>query len=235
MQAKKGDSIGNYLTKEEIDHQKARYDGCINYVDDQLRSFFDYLKSARLFEDTLIVVTSDHGEEFLDHGRLLHTNPYWEHMIHIPLIIKFPGSAYAGQRIQHLATTIDLMPTILESVGIPVSDQAQGISLLPAVAEGKKVRRAINIFGGMRTERWKYIPGAAGGKLFDLTADPQETKNLSLAERDMAERLKSAGREEKRLDEESYADFVATTQSTQEMPGLTREEIDELRALGYLQ
>ncbi len=228
---KNGKSAYEFLTQEDVDLQEARYDGCINYVDDQLWGFFDAMRSLGVYENTLILVTSDHGEEFLDHGFLLHTSAYWEHMMRVPLVVRFPRSRYGGNRVSGLATTIDIMPTVLEVLGIPLNRQAQGVSLMPAVRDGSRVRRAINIFGGIRTERWKYIPG---GYLYDLREDPAEQNNLVKTETETAARLQAAGREAKREDELLHREFVQRVADDGRSVGLTEEELERLRALGYV-
>jgi len=105
----------------------SQYDASIRWVDDVLRRFFDQLTALDLRRDTAIIITSDHGEEFFEHGRLAHTQVYPE-CVRVPLLIIYPGAE--GARIPHLVQSIDLAPTILELIGLPVWDQPSGSSLL---------------------------------------------------------------------------------------------------------
>lgn len=226
--------VGEYLTEEDLRHQVARYDGCINYVDDKLEVLVRRLRELGLYDRTMIIVTSDHGEEFLDHGRLLHQNRPFEEMIRVPLIIKFPYSRFAGTRVEHLASTIDLMPTVLDVMGIPVPSQAMGESLLPTLTEDRPVRRAVHVNRTIRTQRWKLLASREGGDLFDLPNDPSESQNLSESEAELAARMGAESErvmgEYKRL----FEDFQEGVISGETKVELTPEEIENLRALGYL-
>ena len=119
---------------EAIPVYQALYDGTINYVDDLLRAFENRLVDLGLDESTTIIITSDHGEEFLEHGRLAHEQVYDE-CLHVPLI--FYGSEVApGAKIQNLVMTVDLAPTILELLGVAPPRKMTGRSLVPLITTG---------------------------------------------------------------------------------------------------
>lgn len=121
------------LSQEELKWLVALYDGGIAYVDHQIGSLFDQLRELDCFDSSWIVVTSDHGEEFMEHGKVLHTQPY-EETARVPFIIKPPGSR-RGRLISDVVGLVDLMPTLLEAAGIDPETAAQGRSLL-ALIEG---------------------------------------------------------------------------------------------------
>jgi arylsulfatase A-like enzyme len=108
------------------------YDGEIRYTDEKLIGpIVDKLKSLGLYDNTMIVLTSDHGEEFYEHKAWAHSHSVYDETIKIPMIVKFFNSEHAGRRIDKYARLVDIMPTILESLDIDYSDQyIDGESLL---------------------------------------------------------------------------------------------------------
>ena len=169
----------------------------------------------------------------------MHCAPPWpyppESLVHVPLLIKFPESAHAGQRVKELATTIDLMPTVLDLLGIPPNDQVEGVSLLPLVVEGTPNRDSTHLmFNAMRTERWKYLKWKEEDFLFDLAQDPGEAVNLAAALPGVAKRLEKEARRRMKGERVRFEGFVAGIQHQPEQPQLTEKEIRVLRALGYL-
>lgn len=111
---------------EAIEAYEAFYDGTINYVDDILRAFVDQLEAVGVASSTTIIITSDHGEEFLEHGRLAHEQVYNE-CLHVPLIAVGPG--LAPGRIRDLVMSIDITPTVLGLFGISSSQPMTGQDL----------------------------------------------------------------------------------------------------------
>jgi arylsulfatase A-like enzyme len=116
-------------TPAAIDYWKALYDGSILYLDDRLRVFFGELDRLGLAGETTVVFTSDHGEEFYEHGRLVHTQIYPE-CLHIPLIVVNPAQK-AGTRVGELVQTIDFAPTIYDLAGVQRPGDLPGRSLRP--------------------------------------------------------------------------------------------------------
>ena len=243
---------------EDIEHLRNLYDGEIAYVDRELGRLFDGLRAQGLYEDSLIIVTSDHGEAFYEHGYWQHSETLYEEVTRVPLIVKWPigwpiNRMERPVRIEEPASLIDLFPTILEAAGLPFAG-AQGKTLArylqpsepthgeTTVSEviwwssaqtGKKV--------SLRARNLKYIatfrrePGddlAIGEmvheELYDLTADPEEKNNLETSD-DM-----TAFREELRAHLEKARKFRAEQQSGR--PVVIDETIrEQLRALGYIQ
>ncbi len=110
------------------------YDATIRFVDEQIGKLVALLDELGLFEDTLLIITSDHGESFLDHDVYLgHGLLLYEEEVHVPLIVKFPRGRFAGQRTSDVVRHIDLFPTIAASAGADCPKEVQGQDLVPAL------------------------------------------------------------------------------------------------------
>jgi arylsulfatase A-like enzyme len=131
------------LIEDDIEHFVALYDGDIYYSDEKLGELFDRLKERDEWDSTLIVVLSDHGEEFLEHGGLLHGYNLYEESLHIPLIIKFPGGKWPGTRVDGLASLIDILPTLADWMNEDQPPEWQGESLIPLISDSKGTREAV--------------------------------------------------------------------------------------------
>jgi arylsulfatase A-like enzyme len=142
-----GGTSGIFKELPEVERQNivGLYDGGISYVDDQLiKPLIERLKELRLYDQTMIVFTSDHGEEFFEHGSWLHSQSLYGDVLKVPLIIKFPGSKYRGKRIKSLVRLIDVMPTILEVSEIePRGQNMDGQSLVPVIRGKEKKDRIV--------------------------------------------------------------------------------------------
>ena len=113
----------------------ALYDGGVLYSDSLFAETLDVLKREGLYEDALIVVLSDHGEEFFEHGGKLHSRLFIE-TLHVPLLIKFPHNKFGGRRILEDVRTFDLFPTVFEYLKIkPLPVSFQGQSFLPLILD----------------------------------------------------------------------------------------------------
>lgn len=225
-------NASEYFSPEEVDYFSSLYDGCINYVDDQLHGFFQLLREQGLYDRSLIIVTSDHGEEFLERGMFTHYQGGYEELAHIPMLLKLPSSPVKGARVPHLAATVDLMPTALQVVGVPQPGQVQGVSLLPAIVDDRPVRSEIHMYGVLRTERWKYF--RHGKALYDLDADPEEQDNVYASYPD---EVRSLDARLGRLLDEDHELRAAFLEGRLPPSGveLSEEERKNLKALGYLE
>ena len=119
------------LAARAVEYYKALYDAQINYTDDVLREFFAGIAELGLADSVTVIVTSDHGEEFLEHGKLVHEQVYPE-CLHVPLLVLRPGQK-AGRRVSTLVQSIDLAPTVYELAGVPPARRPSmsGRSLAP--------------------------------------------------------------------------------------------------------
>jgi arylsulfatase A-like enzyme len=210
---------------------EALYEGEIQRVDDHVRGIF-----ARLDEPqrTLAVVTSDHGEEFLEHGRFGHGNNLFEESVRIPLILRLPGARRAGEVVQATASLVDIVPTVLEVTGIEPPEGVQGRSLLGLWDE--EPRRAVFVDLARVAEaraaiegRWKLIDEVRPEPrrmLFDLAADPRERRSISAASAEPAARLERLARDHvERSERERGGDNP--------IHPLTPEQVEALQSLGY--
>jgi len=154
------------------------YDECVAYADDAFGRFIDQLEARGLHDNTLIVLTADHGESLGDgpfknrysHGRSLH-----EEIVRIPFALRLPRQT-EGARVPDLVSLIDIAPTIVEAAGIPPPDQFLGESLFGerrrrAVA-GIRVWRGEQVSSFVREGQWKLVRSETGNELYDLESDP---------------------------------------------------------------
>jgi len=120
------------VSDEDRRHIVAMYDGEIAYMDNRMGWFFQQLKKMGLWDRTLIVFTSDHGEEFNEHGMMgWHSHTLYDELLKTPLILRFPSGSPAGRRIADQTRGVDLFPTLLDLMEIEIPDGLQGVSLTP--------------------------------------------------------------------------------------------------------
>jgi len=236
-QARREEVLGpdELFTDEEMEYTVALYDGAIAYVDHQIGLLLAALEEFGVAERTLVVLTSDHGEEFLEHGFLLHDQNY-EEVARVPLIVRFPDRSHSSHRVANLVSTLDLLPFILDATGAPPIAQAMGLSVLPLTsnssAEG--FERPVHIASGrekLRTRHWSLLAEHnRPAELFSLTDDPTEQVNL-IAERPVL----AAGLFDQLLEirsrEITIRDRLGFTDH--EEADLAPEELEKLWALGY--
>lgn len=176
--------VRSHLDESELRHLVALYDAGIRYTDDELRKLFADLHDLGFLQDTLVIVTADHGEEFGDHGGLLHRVSLYEELLHVPLVLHGPGVATGVDR--RLASTVDVAPTILAALGLEVPPWMEGRSLLEPWDPPREAVFAqyTDLLYAMRTERWKLIerPPERRLELYDLASDPRETEDLAATE-----------------------------------------------------
>lgn len=218
------------------------YDGEIAYVDAALGRLIAGLEKSGLLDNTLIVLTADHGESLGEHGEATHGIFIYDSALHVPLVIVHPRIVPAGRTIGAPVALSDIAPTVLELLRIPVPAAMQGLSLVPLLRGGiaapdkRFTGRAIyqeSLSGwldrrwaplrAVRTAEWKYID-APQAELYDLASDPKETKNV-LADRPEEARRLSA--DLGRLQATMPAGKASETPMSEE----TRRK---LRSLGYV-
>lgn len=182
--------INAALPKRDIQHLEALYDGEIAWTDAHVDKMLQALRSFGVRENTIVALTSDHGTEFFEHGRKAHRHTLYDELIHVPLIIRFPGRVPAGVRVESLSRAIDLGPTLLQLAGLPFRGFGVGRSLVPVVegTERGPGRVAVSeLFSvghrlrALRTTDWKWLLNLNRNRsrFFDLRADPGELNPLS--------------------------------------------------------
>ncbi len=120
-------------TERYISHERDWYDGSIRAMDVELGRVVERLRELGLEDDVLIAFTSDHGEEFLEHGRMNHGQSVYGELINVPLVLWGPGALPRGLAVDATVEGVDVMPTLLELAGLPVPKEAQGESLVPLI------------------------------------------------------------------------------------------------------
>jgi len=177
------------MKAREVRRRINLYDGEIANSDFHFGRILDALKATGQYENTLIVVLSDHGEEFNEHGGWEHGRTLYEEMLRVPLIVKPPrGAWHVPGRVEGLVEMVDVAPTILDVAGVQAPERFQGRSFLPQLsgesAEARAGFAALNLgwssLRAAKTTENKYIRDVAEGEnfWFDLTNDPGEHSPL---------------------------------------------------------
>jgi len=177
--------------KEPLDRERmiAQYDGDIAFGDREFGRFVRELKAAGLYDDALVVFLSDHGEEFLDHGLWLHGRSLFDELIRVPLVVKFPGHRGAGRRVAEQVQGVDVVPTVLEAMGVPLPGDLAGLPLQRTIEGGAPARPALAeishrgfVAHGVRTDGDKFIRRFSPDDdelYFDLRKDPKEHSSIA--------------------------------------------------------
>lgn len=210
------------------------YNGELNYVDQVFGSFWDYLASHDLVENTLVVFTSDHGEGLGEHGESTHGFFVYQSTLHVPLLIHWPAdTALLAERVNSPASLIDLSPTILEAVHLPIPEAMQGKSLLAANTAPRDVFSEsiypqkhfdASALASLRSGRYKYIE-APRPEFYDLSQDPNETNNLYGTKASLATAYQERVNQLRKM-------YKSNTPSTS--TALSPDAVEKLHALGYL-
>ena len=219
----------------------ALYDGEIAYVDSAVGKLLTQLRARGLYDGSLIAVMSDHGEALGEHGEATHGVFLYNETIHVPLLFKLPKERSAGTRIGSRAQLVDVLPTILQTVGIAVPPQVQGEALLPkasptmagtaasdrpAYSETDYPHRTFgwSALHALRTGKYLFID-APRKELYDEAADPKSERNIFLSSAAVGSTLAS-----------QLEAFRQKTRSNGEAPAVAADpELQEkLAALGYV-
>jgi arylsulfatase A-like enzyme len=191
--------------REPADRQRLidQYDGEIAYGDREFGRFVRELKARGLYDRALIVFTADHGEEFQDHGQFTHGKSVFDELIHVPLVVKFPQGRHAGRRVARQVQLVDIAPTVLQAVDLPVPPPpAMAGSPLQGVVDGdapeppavSEISHRGYVAHGMRTRKDKYVRRFSPDDdelYFDLLQDPRERVDRSAANRERVRLLRA--------------------------------------------
>ncbi len=216
------------------------YDAEIAFVDRQLTRLFDALRDAGELENTLVILTADHGESLGEHEEKTHAIFIYDATLHVPLIMRLPGVIPARKVYDGPVRHVDLVPTVLDVLQQPWEGLTQGTSLIPLIGRWwgttslpqysesllAEVGFGMAPLQGIRLDGYKYIR-APRPELYDLASDPQELTNLYPSKDNRHIDLERA------LDgvlKESAQFAVASTDNP-----MTKETLDALQSLGYLQ
>lgn len=224
------------MENRDLEHLIGLYDGNLSVADAAVGQVLEALRSTGRFDNSLIVITSDHGEAFMEHGRQGHNTTLFDEMLHVPLLVKLPhDESPESIDLDRLASVLDIVPTVLGYLDAIPEPQMGGLDLLRSQPDPLRPRTLFfrtshpkNTMLAARTPAWKAIswPRHQVQMLFDLVRDPEEMVNrvgeqpflyagLGLRIR---HHLKQSG----------------NLRAPGEEIELTAEERDALRALGYL-
>lgn len=235
-----------------IAHDLDWYDGSIRGMDAEIGRLLERLRALGLGEETLIVFTSDHGEEFLEHGRTFHGQSAYGELNRVPLVLWGPGRAPAGARLEQTVETIDIMPTLLEISQLRPPPEIQGRSLVPLLA-GKKdwtsrpaiteKPRAEDDLPPLDTDSvaivadgWKLIhntrrhPPKAEYELYDFARDPLDRTDVAVQHPEVVKRLSGELEAWRRK-----AEAARLKPDSETAAAVSGEQLERLRALGYVQ
>ncbi len=208
--------------REQVADIVALYDAEIRYVDTCVGELLHELEDRELFEDGLVIVSSDHGESLGEHGVWMHGRSLYESEVRIPLIVKWPGQT-RGERIHTPVQAIDIMPTIADVVGIEESIHFDGTSLRrPSNEPALILWRDQKV---VRTAEWKLYDTRDETRLFRIADDAGETQNVADEHGDVVLQLR----------EQRDTRVSRARQSAHEIRRLTSEAAAQMRALGYIQ
>ncbi len=231
--------------QEEQNWIRSLYEGAVAYADENIGRLIETLKNLQLYDDSLIVFLSDHGEEHWDHGGFEHGHTLYNELLRVPLIIKPPNSGATGKRIETHVTTQSLTPTVLELCGLPASeDYFSAGSIAPLLSPNPANFRRDPIYsagiyrgGGQDSESiifddFKLIRSLKSPKefLYDLTRDPLEKSPLPL-------RSEPAQKGEVLLDEAAQWSKVIRERHdwmAERKAEIPKENLQKLKALGYI-
>jgi arylsulfatase A-like enzyme len=227
------------IDEADLDHIVATYDAGIRSVDGALARLVAALGEGGLLDDAVVIFTSDHGEEFDEHGTVgWHSHTLYDELLRVPLVLKLLGDAHGGQRVRRLVRSIDLAPTVLDVLGLPPHPSFEGMSVMslldsegqPRVAVSQMDKKYDPPISSLRTSGWKLYEDRLWGRvyrarLFDLGSDPGEQRNVLASNYDVARTLATRLRE--------------IEASRQTMAGDAAEVSDELwrrlKSLGYVE
>ncbi len=225
-------------------HAVDLYDGAVAYSDYLVSRLIELLKAEGSYDNTLLIILSDHGEEFYEHQGQTYGRLFGEHLL-VPLLIKFPGKENQGKVVSSPVRIIDVMPSILDYFTIPLPSM-QGVSFLPLLKDDKIVPAPLpvsytgndyGIYRAIRLEKdgYAYIHNTAeklGDEwLIDLRNDPQEQRNLAEERPDLLIKFRAAAAAELQKDEAFSSQTAARPSESFPVDSNLRKQ---LKALGYL-
>ena len=227
------------MSAEGLAWVEGLYDGEIRYVDDQIGRIRAALDAADLSRRTVWSVSSDHGQEFKDHGSLFHRKTLYDEQLHVPWILSVPDGP-SGVVVRPAVSSIDIAPTLLEVLGLRAPGSFRGRTLVELMSGGEiepipifsetteHLQRKAVIYENHKLVLSPYLPFV---ELYRLDSDPQELENIAHSDRKRSNRLRE-------MLYEWYTPLRAQRQSYQSVTDeveLTEEQLRQLRALGYLQ
>ncbi len=228
------------LSPEDVSYLEYLYDHDLAFLDRQIGGLFEFLRERQLWEKTIIIISADHGEQFMEHGHLGHGFNLYQEDIRVPLLIKLAGKS-EPRMVPEPVQLLDLGPTILDLLGLPIPAIFEGKSLKPLL-EGKpglgdeNIYSACNLFGepsySLRKNNHLLVYYAFSGRaeLYDLSSDPENKSDLSAQSPELSGRM---------LEELKQMILNHQAEREKNRAGETKiklrpEDVEKLRALGYV-
>lgn len=228
------------LDESERKYAKDLYDGEVIYMDKMLSEILDVFKEQEIYGRTVICVTSDHGEEFWEHGKYYHGQSLYEELVKVPLIISIPGIDSA-KRIKETVSSIDVIPTFFDIAGLKIPDNFDGRSLMPYI-KGEKEIAVKSVFceetyyyeekKAVIKDNLKLIVEINSGnaELYDLSANPGETEDISSENPDIVEKLKKELFDWIKANSDSNKGSAESEQDIKKR----NDQLNQMKALGYV-
>jgi arylsulfatase A-like enzyme len=241
------------MAPRDLEHLVALYDGEIRFTDEWIGRLLDRLAALRIAQDTIVVVTADHGDEFLEHGQLGHGKTLFEEQLRVPLIVSYPRRIPPGRRFTDPVRLQDVAPTILGLADVPwppafglpggppgargvdlspwlVGSPAESFPVLPVYASSAVLglKRSVQAGGKKLIVRGKSLRGTR--VVYDLTTDPQEKAVGDASKEDLAALIRLG-----QMLNEWTAFFDEQGIDHSERRALDPEFVEQLRKLGYLE
>jgi arylsulfatase A-like enzyme len=227
------------LDTQDAQHLSNLYDAGVRQFDDAMARFFVKLEALGLFDKAILVIASDHGEEFFEHGDFLHSRTLYQELIHVPLIMSGPGLP-EGLRIREPVSLVDVAPTIASLLGVAFPRNIDGVDLSGLWKGDVDNAAPRTIFAD--ADLWAHNPEGSHRRLlrqgnytlhwdsstdhyslFDLNADPGETKNIAESKPEVFLDLRA-----------KLAQYAESIRQADPLPPLSPEEIKRLKQLGYI-
>ncbi len=242
-------AIHPYMKRERLEWVLSQYAGDVRWTDAALGQLFEMLRVRGLWDDALVIVTADHGEEFFDHGEKGHKKNLYAETVRVPLLIKYPGQA-EGRRDSRLVSLVDILPTVLEAVGVAPEFPLQGRPLQAPPAPGRTIHfdllstwyAAGGPHAGGREQRWvavrdathKWVSSTGGGapgreELYDVASDPDEQSDRASAAPALVGLLRDSHEANAAASRAIAEEYEAGGEAS-----LDPAEIEQLCELGYL-
>jgi len=236
------------LSEEDRRFIRDRYDENVAFADSQVGALLSILDAADRYEDTLVILLSDHGEAFLEHDRFLHSRMLFREFLHVPLVIKWPREARGFMaQVDQPISLVDVLPTLVDGLAVPTQQAGyQGRSLLPVVFESadrhgplwattrrvdsyQKPPRPLQM---LQTGGWKILFDPLKGKsrLFQIDSDPGENTDLSGELPMRALYLRQAVQRQAIFNQE----LLLGDSAPEKIEELDAEIEEQLEALGYV-
>ena len=228
------------LSPADRAHLISQYDGSIAFLDSEIGHVIDELKRLGAYDETLLIVTADHGEAFGERQLMEHGTSLYQDQVHVPLIVKMPGSKTVGTR-HDTVSLIDVLPTVLTTVGLQVPRGVEGRNLLERPDPTRIVlsesypreymrslhKRFLRVERASVAGPIKLIVSNTGKReMYNLDTDPRETENLYSQQDPLCARLEGVLKE--------WAIAAQTRKPGGPLPALNSESIERLRSLGYV-